>query len=60
MTTIYVSKEKSQHPLLSEKSSQNLKLITYNEEFMVNRVRMMELNYEDNPRLIIEKILSKK
>ena len=42
MKSGYVSKEKSTYPLLSEKSSKKLKLLQYNEEFLVNKLSSMQ------------------
>ena len=65
-TTIYVSKESSQYPLLSETSAQQLKLIKYNEEFLVKMViedkkrhttASQRKGNEDDLRPIIKKIV---
>ena len=38
MSTIYVTREPSSHPLLSEDTSKKLNLVKYNKEFMVKKV----------------------
>ena len=37
--TIYVTKEKSKYPLLSEDTAKRLNLVAYNEEFLVKKVK---------------------
>ena len=38
LSTIYVTKESSSYPLLSETTSEKLNLVTYNKEFMVKKI----------------------
>ena len=38
LATIYVTKESSSYPLLSETTSERLNLVKYNEEFMVKKI----------------------
>ena len=57
-TTIYVSKEKSRHPLLSEASGEALGLVKYNDKFKVKQVEQKTIKGTER-RKQIEEILEK-
>ena len=38
LATIYMTKESSSYPLISETTSEKLNLVKYNKEFMVNKI----------------------
>ena len=60
-STIYVTKEKSPHPLLSEQSAKALGLVAYNEKFRVKKVEETKggktTDAKDNQRKRIKEIL---